>query len=328
MEAAASRGTEARDDIDAADDHKATSPGEFTFSAWKQVLLRTWKEASADSLGLIAAGVSFYSFLALVPLLGATVLTYGMVADVATVNGHVARIVTLLPGDAGRLISEQLVEVVKSSSDKKGTGLLLALALALFGARNAAGAIVTALNIAYEETERRGFLKVNLLALAITAAAVLTAVFGMLGVGAMSLVHVALPEAGPVMKVATQVLTYVLLAAVGATAAALLYRYGPAREKPRWNWLTPGSGLFAVAWVLVTIGFGIYASRFGSYGATYGSLSAVVVLLTWMYLSAYALLFGAELNSELEHQTERDTTSGPERPLGERGAWAADHVAR
>ena len=119
----------------------------------------------------------------------------------------------------------------------------------------------------------------------------------------------------------------IALALLAAFAASTLYRYGPSRENARWTWLTPGSLLFAVGWVVLTLGFGFYVSNFGNYGATYGSLGAVVVLLTWMYLSAYALLFGAELNSELEHQTARDTTSGPEKPLGERGAWAADNVA-
>lgn len=294
---------------------------------WKQAAVRAWKEASADNLGLISAGVAFYSFLALVPLLGATVLTYGLVADLKTVGDHITQLMTVLPQDVAPLIAEQLVSVVESSGEKKGLGLLLALAIALFGARNAAGSIVTALNVAYEEEERRGFIKVNLLSLAITAGAVATAALGILGVGAMRFMHLALPEApGGVVSI-SRLLTYIVLGLAAATAAAVLYRYGPSREKPRWAWLTPGSILFAVGWVVLTIGFGIYVSRFGSYGATYGSLSAVVVLLTWIYLTAYALLFGAELNSELEHQTARDTTSGPEQPLGTRGAWAADHVA-
>jgi membrane protein len=305
----------------------AHSPGELPAKGWKQVLIRTWKESSKDNVGLIAAGVAFYSFLALVPLLGATVLTYGLFADVQTVGAHITQLMNVLPRDVVPLIAEQLVAVVKSSGEKKGFGLLLALGIALFGARNAAGSIVTALNIAYEEEEQRGFIKVNLLSLAITLGAVLTAALGMLGIGAMRFMHLALPSSAPGIVSLSKVLTYVALALVAATAAALLYRYGPSRERPRWAWLTPGSLLFAVGWVLLTVGFGFYVSRFGSYGATYGSLSAVVVLLTWIYLTAYALLFGAELNSELEHQTARDTTSGAEQPLGSRGAWSADHVA-
>jgi membrane protein len=312
---------------DRASGRDAASPLQMPFSAWKQILIRTWKESSADSVGLIAAGVSYYAFLAMVPLLGAIALTYGLVADIKTVNQHIAAIVAMLPGEAGTLIAEQLVSVVRTSSEKKGIALLIALAIALFGARNAVGGVIGALNIAYEEEERRSFVKVNLIALAITAAGVIAMVLAMAGIGAMSLLHIALPQASPLMRAVSMVVTYALLACVGASAAALLYRYGPSRDRPRWRWLTPGSLLFALGWVLLTLAFGYYARRFGNYGATYGSLSAVIVLLTWMYLSAYILIFGAELNCELEHQTQRDTTHGPDRPLGERGAWAADHVA-
>ncbi|TCJ39953.1 YihY/virulence factor BrkB family protein [Parafrankia sp. BMG5.11] len=306
---------------------QATSPARMPAGAWKTVFVRTWKESSADSVGLIAAGVSYYVFLAIVPLLGATALSYGLIADLQTVNAHIGQIVQVLPGDAGQLIAEQLVNVVQTSSGKKGLGLLLALAIALFGARNAAGSAINALNIAYEEEERRGFVKLNLLALAMTAAAVVGAAAAIAGIGAMSFLDGALPSNNPVIEALSVVFTYGLLGLVGATGAALLYRYGPSRDKPQWRWLTPGSVLFGAVWVLLTFGFGYYASHFGNYGATYGSLSAVIVLLTWLYLSAYALIFGAELNSELEHQTARDTTDGPERPLGERGAWVADHVA-
>lgn len=296
-------------------------------AGWKSVLLRTAREAGRDNVGLIAAGTAFYAFLAMVPMLGAVVLTYGLVADVQSVAGHLAALTRTLPADVGNLVAEQLLAVVQTSVDKKGLGLLIALAVALFGARNAAGSVITALNIAYEEEEKRGFIAVNLLALAMTAAAVLGLVFALLAIAALGFLQHALPGAGPTLLAIGRAVPFALVACVAALAAGLLYRYGPSRERPRWRWLTPGSVLFALSWVLLTLGFGFYVAHFGSYGATYGSLGAVVVLLTWLYLSAYALLFGAELNSELEHQTERDTTGGPERPLGERGAWVADHVA-
>jgi membrane protein len=294
--------------------------------AWFAVVRRTWAEASDDNIGLVAAGVAFYGFLALVPMLGATVLLYGIFAEVDTVISHVTRLMSIMPTDIALLVGEQLLSVVTASSGKKGFGLLIALGVALFGARNAAGAIVTALNIVYEQKETRGFVRVNVLSLTITAAAVTTVVAGLLGVAALGFVHLAIPSS-PLLAAALRVLTYLALALLAAGAAATLYRYGPARSRARWSWITPGSALFAVAWVTLTLGFGFYVANFGSYGTTYGSLGAVVVLLTWMYLSAYALLFGAELNAELEHQTARDTTSGPEEPLGERGAWVADHVA-
>jgi membrane protein len=286
-----------------------------------------WRESAHDNIGLIAAGVAFYGFLALVPLLGATVLTYGLFAETSMATRHVTALMSVLPQEAGRLIGDLLVNVVESSVGKKGLGLLIALALALFGARNAAGAIIRALNIAYEEDETRGFLRVNLVALAITAAAVVTFVIALLAVASFGYLHLALPNAGGAALALSKLGSYLLLAAFAAAAAATLYRFGPSRTSPRWRWLTPGSALFALSWVLLTVGFGFYVAHFSNYGAAYGSLGAVVVLLTWMYLSAYALLFGAELNAELEHQTTRDTTEGEEKPIGQRGAWAADHVA-
>jgi membrane protein len=294
--------------------------------AWFAVARRTWDEASDDNIGLVAAGVAFYGFLALVPILGATVLLYGIFAEIDTVISHVARLMSIMPTEIALLVGEQLLAVVTASSGKKGLGLLIALGVALFGARNAAGAIVTALNIVYEQKETRGFIRVNVLSLTITVAAVVTVVAGLLGVAALGFVHLAVPSS-PLLAAALRILTYLALALLAAAAAATLYRYGPARAHARWSWITPGSALFAVAWVALTLGFGFYVANFGSYGTTYGSLGAVVVLLTWMYLSAYALLFGAELNAELEHQTARDTTAGPDEPLGERGAWVADHVA-
>jgi len=282
-------------------------------TGWIRLATRAWAESSRDNIGLIAAGVAFYGFLAMVPLLGASVLTYGLFADAADVANDVGKLFSVLPGDAAQLIGDVLDTVVKSSSGKKGLGLLVALALALFGARNAAGAIITALNVAYEQEETRGFLRVNLLALAITAAGVATFVVGLLAVAAAGYLHLALPSAGPGTMIVSKVGSYLVLGLLAGTGAAALYWFGPAGDDRPWRWLTPGSILFAVTWVVLTAGFGFYVANFGHYGATYGSLGAVVVLLTWMYLSAYALLFGGELNSELEKETERGSGS-PKRP--------------
>lgn len=305
----------------------ASNPLAMPLKGWKDVFVRTWAEAGDDNVGLVAAGVAFYGFLALVPLLGAIVLSYGLVADPKTVVHNMQGLTSVMPGDAAKLVGEQLMNVVKTSGSKKGLGLLLALALAVFGARSAAGSIVTALNIAYEEKEKRSFIMVNLLALGITAAGVVVAVLAVVAIAALGHLESLLPTAPRFVVVLGKLLSYVALAFAGAAGAATLYRYGPSRTKPRWVWLTPGSTLAAVLWLALTLGFGIYVANFGNYNATYGSLGAVVVLLTWLYLSSYILLFGAELNSELEHQTAEDTTGGADKPMGDRGAWAADHVA-
>lgn len=305
----------------------AESPLEIPARGWKQVAVRTWKQSSEDNVGLVAAGVAFYGFLALVPLLGATVLTYGIIADPQTVIGNVKSLTGIMPKDAAKLIGDELMSVVETSGSKKGLGLLLAIAVALFGARNAAGSVITALNIAYEEEESRGFLRVNLLSLAITATAVVMAVLAMLAITALGYLEKLFPGAPALVLAVGKAVAYLALLLGAAAAAATLYRYGPDRKRARWSWITPGTIFAGVGWLVLAFGFGFYVSKFGNYNKTYGSLATVVILVTWMYLSAYVFLFGAELNSELEHQTEKDTTAGEQKPIGQRDAWSADHVA-
>lgn len=296
-------------------------------TGWWDALKRSWAEMGKDNLSLIAAGVAFYGFSAMVPLLAATVLVYGLVARPETVLRQMEALTELLPAEAASLIGEQLMNVVASAEGKKGLGLLLALAIALWGATKGAGAIVTALNIAYEEEEGRGFVKRTLLNLAIVLGAVLGLIVAVGTITTLSHLERLIPGAPAVLVWIGKLVSWLALAGLVAAGAATLYRYGPDRDKAKWSWLTPGSIAAALGIGLLTVAFSIYVANFGNYNATYGSLGAVVVLLTWLYLSALVLLLGAELNSELEHQTERDTTRGPERPLGERGAEMADRVA-
>ncbi|WP_295634943.1 YihY/virulence factor BrkB family protein [Novosphingobium sp.] len=264
--------------------------------------MRAWQEAARDNIGLISAGVAFYAFLALMPLLGAVVLTYGLVASPARVLGDLHALTRALPPDAAHLVGEQLVEVVKASDGKKGLGLLVALGIALFGAHNGSAAIVMALNVAYEEPEKRGFIALNLAVLGMTAAGIVAALAALLAIAALTRLDALLPHVPDALIVAGRIASYAALTLLGAAVAAALYRFCPSRPHTRWVWLTPGSLLAAAGWLALSLGFGAYAARFGHYNATYGSLSAVVVLLTWLYLSSYLLLLGAELNCECEQQ--------------------------
>ncbi|WP_106407383.1 YihY/virulence factor BrkB family protein [Sphingomonas jatrophae] len=305
----------------------ADSPFSLHRTDWKAVLLRTWKEAGEDNVGLVAAGVAFYGFLALVPLVTAVVLIYGLVVEPAQVREDLMQLFSIMPGDIAKVIATPMVDSVQASDRSKGWGLVIALGVALFGARNGAGAIVTALNIAYEENETRGFVRLNLLALAVTGAAAVLAIVAAGAIAALGHLDALLPQLGGIGLVFGKASTYIVLGLLGAGMAATLYRFAPDRQAARWQWLTPGSIFSALGWLVLTLGFGLYVANFGNYDATYGSLGAVVVLLTWLYLSSYVLLLGAELNAELEHQTASDTTTGAPVPLGRRGAWVADHVA-
>ena len=307
--------------------HHATTPWAIPAGGWRDVVLRSWREAGQDNVSLIASGVAFCAVLAIVPMLGAIVLTYGLVATPQTVLENVRSLASVMPADAARLIGEQLANLVNGADDKKGIGLVIALGIALYGAMKGASAIITALNIAYDEEETRGFVALNLLALAITVGALILALLAIVSVTALAALETLFPNAPGVLLVLGKILSYVVMAGVGAAATATLYHFAPNRDGAKWRWLTPGSVLAAVSWLIMTLGFGFYVANFGSYDATYGSLGAAIVLLTWLYLSAYVLLLGAEFNCGLERQTVRDTTTGPEQPMGQRGAYAADTVA-
>jgi membrane protein len=295
--------------------------------AWKEVAVRVWNQSWLDNIGLVAAGVAFYGFLALVPLLGILVMTYGLFAQPDTVIEHVMTMLRILPPDVVELVGQLLMNAVQSSEQTGGVGILIALLIALYAGGNGAGAVMTALNISYEEKEKRSLARFYLTAFAITLAAVLIALIALAAISAITALEQLLPRAsGPALAVGKLGL-YLGMLLLAAGVAATLYRFGPSREKAQWQWLTPGSVFTAVVWLLLAIGFSFYVTRLTDYNATYGSIAAIVMLLTWMYLSAYVFLFGAELNAELEHQTAIDSTTGQPRPLGERGAWVADHVA-
>ncbi len=300
---------------------------QMPLAAWKDVAVRVWNESWVDNIGLVAAGVAFYGFLALVPLLGILVLAYGFFAQPATVITHMMTILHILPADVVKLIGQLLMNAVQTSQENSGLGITIALIVALYAGGNGAGAIMTALNIAYEEDEKRSLGRFYAIAFTITVAAVLLVLVGLAATATVQSLEKLLPRASGPAVVLGKAGLYALMGLVAAGVAATLYRYGPSREDARLEWLTPGSIFTALIWLSLTAGFGFYVTRLTDYDATYGSIAAIIMLLTWLYLLAYVFLFGAELNAELEHQTAKDSTTGKPERLGERGAWAADNVA-
>jgi membrane protein len=307
--------------------HRAASPWRMPRRAWKDIAARTYKRTWDDNVGLVAAGVAFYSFFALLSLLGLTVLSYGFVADPHNVIQNMASLTAVLPRDVTTIIGDQLMNSVKSSEGTKGIGIALAFIVAVYGGTNGAAAVITALNIAYDEKEKRSLLAFYLLAVGMTLVALVVTLLALSAVTAVSAIQKFFPAASSGTVLVGKVIGYLVVTLFAAAVAATLYRFGPSREKARWTWITPGSLFAGVALLLLSIAFGYYVAWFTDYSRSYGSLGTVVALLTWMYLSAYAFIFGAELNSEIEHQTAKDSTTGAPRPLGERGAWAADNVA-
>ncbi|QIK79585.1 YihY/virulence factor BrkB family protein [Sphingomonas piscis] len=305
--------------------HFATSPWQMPSAAWKDIAKRTWQRTWDDNVALVAAGVAFYGFFALVSLIGIIVLAYGLVAEPRTVVDHVRAMTAVLPTDVALIIGEQALNAVKTSEGAKGAGLIVALLAALYGGTNGSAALITALNIAYEEKEKRSLLRFYLLAVLMTLSAVVVTLAAIAATAAIATISVRF-GAG-LLPLAAKAIAYILLLLVAAGLISALYRYAPSRERAKWVWITPGCVFAAAVWLLLTVLFGFYVSNLTNFSATYGSLGALAAFQTWLYLSAYVLVMGAELNSEIEHQTARDSTTGPEQPLGQRGAWAADNVA-
>lgn len=291
----------------------ADKPSDIPARGWKQIAVRAYRESNGDNISLIAAGVAFYAFLAFVPLLAAMVLTYGLVAEPASVVDHMQALTNAMPAEAAGIIGEQLKSVVLTAGSKKGIGLLIAIALSLYGAMKIATSIMTATNIAWDVEETRSFVKRSLLALVFTMGAVLALVIAIGAISVLGFIEHLLPTASPIAHTLLKILFWIPAAAAVSLGIAILYRYAPNRRpKPPWRWISPGSVVATLLWLAATLAFGFYVTNFGSYNATYGSLGAVIVFLTWLYLTAYILLMGAELNAEVERQTDSVKSNQPD----------------
>jgi membrane protein len=304
---------------------EADRPSEIPRPGWFQIVKRAWKESKKDSVPLLSAGVAFYAFLAIIPTLIAVVMIYGLVSDAEDVAEQVESFGEALPTSAEELLTEQMTTLATASERSLSVGLVIALVFALWTASGGISNLITAVNVAYDEEQKRGFVKSRALALGMTVGAIVFMVVAVALVAAIPVVLDALDVPGWV-KAVVQVGRWLGLVVAVLIALALLYRWAPDRDAPKFRWLSIGAVVATVLWVVGSIGFSVYVDNFGSYGRTYGSLAGVVVLLLWLWLAAYATLLGAEINAEMEQQTIKDTTKGEPRPLGRRGAVKADSI--
>lgn len=280
-------------------------PEDISPRGWKAILLATWKDAGEDNLTLIAAGVAFYAFLAFVPLLTAFVLSYGLIADPASVVGHMRTLTSMMPHNAASIIGDQLKAMTETSDARTGFALVVAIGIALYGASKGAGAIMTALNITFEVTESRGLVRRTLMALGMTAGAVVVLFLAILAIAALNFLETVVPDLGGLGQFLLKAIFFLVAGGAVILLLAVIYRYGPNRPEAEWRWITPGSALATLVWLVATLGFGVYVANFGDYNATYGSLGAVIVFLTWLYLTVYIVLLGAELNAIIEIKVGR-----------------------
>jgi membrane protein len=302
---------------------EAERPSEIPPRGWFAVLKRVKAEVKEDNVTLLAAGVAFYAMLAIFPAIIAVVTVYGMVADPAQVESQVSEFAKSLPAGADQLLTTQLKNVTSAGRQSLSIGLVVSLLAVLWSASSGVQGLVKGLNLVYDERESRGFLKLRGLSLLLTLGAILMAVVAIALVAVFPAVigDLGLGQAG---ELAASIARWVVLALLVLLALAVLYRHAPDRANPRWRWVSGGALVALVLWLLGSIGFSWYVDNFGKYNQTYGALAAVIILLLWLFLSAFVVLLGAELDAETERQTARDTTTGPERPMGERDAEVAD----
>ena len=301
----------------------AKSPSEIPPQGWWDILKRTAGQASEDRLMTEAAGITFYTLLALFPALTALVSLYGLVADAGDVSEHLSDLAGVVPAGGMQIIEEQVRRVAEQGNGKLGFGLVFGLAVALWSANGATKAVFDTLNVIYEEKEERSFLKRTAITLAFTLGGIL---FALLAIGTMIALPVVLNFVG-LGGTADFLLRFarwpVMLVVIGALLACL-FRYGPSRNTAKWRWVSWGGAFASVFWLIGSAGFSFYVANFASYNETYGSLGAAIGFMTWIWISAAIVLAGAELDAEMERQTARDTTTGPEKPKGARGATVAD----
>jgi len=301
----------------------SSSPLQIPRAGWKDILWRTYESTNDDRLLATAAGVVFFGLLAVFPTVTALVSSYGLFADASTIGANLQTLALMLPEGSFAIVEDQIARVLGQGNASLGAAFLFGLVLAIWSANAGVKAIIDALNVVNEEREKRSFLKVNLISLAFTTGGIAAL---LLMVSAVVAFPLALDRLGlaPDSKLIVSLARWPLLFAILLVALGLLYRFGPSRRPARWQWLGVGTVAAALLWIAGSAGLSWYLSNFGNYNATYGSLGAAIGLMMWMWMSAIIVLCGAELNSEIEHQTARDTTTGPPKPLGGRGAVMAD----
>ncbi|MDP4021740.1 YihY/virulence factor BrkB family protein [Methylobacterium sp. NEAU 140] len=303
---------------------RAAHPGEIPAKGWKDIGLRTYRDVGENRVTLVSAGVTFFTLLAIFPAIAALVSSYGLIADAATINDQLASLQGVLPQGALDIVGEQVRRLNEKGDATLGLSLVTGIALSVWSANGGVKHVFDALNLVYNEREKRGFIKLNLISLAFTAGALLFLILALTAVVAVpiALRYIGLGEGGWWLAL----LRWPALLLAVLLGLAVLYRYGPSRDAPRWRWVTPGGLLAAGLWLVCSLLFSWYVANFGSYDKTYGSLGAAIGFMTWIWLSTTIILAGAQLNAEMEHQTAEDTTVGAPQPLGTREAHMADTV--
>ena len=301
----------------------ARSPSEISAKGWKDILLRVYANIGEHRILSLAAGVTYYSILAIFPALAALVAIYGLFSDPVGIAKHLDELSGVVPSGAIDVAREQLTRLSSKSSQSLGFTFMIALSVSLWSANAAMKSMFDTLNIIYGEQEKRGYIKLNAISLTFTIAGIAFILAALGGVVVIPIIlnYLWLSDAADFL---VRIMRWPAMFIGLALALACMYRFGPSRQAPRWKWISWGSAIATLAWLAASALFSWYASNFGKFNETYGSLGAAVGFMTWLWISAILILLGAELDAEMEHQTTFDTTTGKPKPMGMRGARMAD----
>jgi len=304
--------------------YDVASPTAIRLKDWRAIIVRVAGRIGADNVGLLSAGIAFYAFLSIFPAIAAGLMIWGLFTDMTTLGPQLQSIRDFAP-DAFGLIADQMVVIATQDDGGLTLGVVVSALLALWGASGAVSALMQAMNMAYHEKEKRGFLRLTGLTLLFTFGGIAFAAISLAAIAAVPPILKAL-YLGAFLEAVAGAARWLMMIALFAVACALIYRIAPSRTSARWRWIVPGALAAGAVWLVASIAFSAYLENFNAYNATFGSLGAVAALLMWFWLSAYAICMGAELNSQLELFTTQDTTvDGPAKP-GQRGAFVADHI--
>ena len=302
---------------------EANSPAQIPPRGWWDVLKRVYAGFNDDRLMTEAAGVTFYTLLAIFPAIATLVSLYGMVSDPVSVNDQLASLQGIVPGGGLDILTQQVKSLTANPKQALGFAFAIGLLTSLWSSNQGIKGLFDALNVVYHEKEKRSFVRRTLVTLAFTFSGILFVILAMSAIVVVPIVlnYLGLGSLGATLIAAAR---WPLLLVVLAVFLSVVYRFGPSREHARWKWVSWGSAFATVMWILASVGFSYYVANFGSYNKTYGSLGAAIGFMTWIWISSIIVLLGGELNAELEQQTNKDTTTGAPMPIGDRGAYKAD----
>lgn len=304
----------------------AKSPVHIGWSGWRAILWRTFQSMSDKDTSLRCAGVAFFGFLSIFPAIAIVVLLIGILGDHAMMRSEINRLSDFMPDISFDVIVNQLDSLMSQPREGLGIGLAMSVVVALWSGSRGVDALIHAASVAYRETQDRNFFEAVILSFAVTVMGALFMIVALALIAAIPIAVRLLPIPVSAEEMAL-FLRWPALVALSIAAFTLLYRFTVKRKGAKLRWIWPGATLASLLWLGACLLFSLYVESFGEFEATFGSLAAAVVLLFWLYISAQIFVLGAAFNAEIEMQTTVDSTVGPAKPMGKRGAYVADHVA-